>query len=157
MKIGEIARQARVSKSIIRYYEGKGVLPPAARDAKGNRDYGTSELRRIRLITGLRRMRCSFQDIKQTMTMVDERCTPSAEVLDLLARKRAEARSEMERLSYIQAELSRLDELAQTLVSSEGSACSHLELEGETWAGNDKLEEPERYLLERSATIDTGC
>jgi DNA-binding transcriptional MerR regulator len=119
MKIGEIAQQTRVSKSIIRYYEGKGVLPRAVRDAAGNRDYGSSDLARIRLITGLRRLGCSFEDIKNTMTMVDEQCLPSSDLLELLARKKSEVRSEIDRLTYIQGELFRLQDLALALAEQE--------------------------------------
>ncbi len=64
MKIGEIAEQTGVSKSIIRYYEGKGVLPRAVRDSAGYRDHGDAELARIRFVTSARRLGCSFPEIR---------------------------------------------------------------------------------------------
>ena len=115
MKIGEVAQQARVSKSIIRYYEGKGVLPRALRDHAGYREYGNTDLSRIRLITGLRRLGCSFKDIRDIMQMVDQHLAPSCHILDLLAHKKVEVRNEIERLMYIQSELSPLLDLAVCL------------------------------------------
>lgn len=115
MKIGEIAQQARVSRSIIRYYEGKGVLPPAIRDSSGYREYGESDLVRIRLVTGARRLGCSFGEIKNLIAIQEKGCTPSADVLELLAHKVMEVRNEIDCLKLIQAELSRLHNLALSL------------------------------------------
>ncbi len=119
MRIGKIAEQAGVSASLIRYYERKGVLPRAERDAVWNRRYGDSDLKRIRLITGLRRLGCTFVEIKNTLAMMDGKCVPSSEILELLARKKLEVLSELDRLTYIQGELSQLQELAAALSSKE--------------------------------------
>src|SRR5512141_1601298 len=108
MKIGEIAQQARVSKSIIRYYEGKGVLPPASRDSSGYRDYGASDLARIRLVAGARRLGCSFVEIRDIIAMQDQASVPSSAVLDLLATKVGEVGSELDQLRFVQTELERL-------------------------------------------------
>ena len=112
MKIGEIAQQARVSKSIIRYYENKGVLPRASRNASGYRDYGVADLARIQLITGIRRLGCSLEDIREIMAFVDDECTPSSYVLELLAGKAKEVSKEIARLRRTQGHLLHLRELA---------------------------------------------
>ncbi len=112
MRIGKIAEQAGVSASLIRYYERKGVLPRAERDGVWNRRYGDSDLKRIRLITGLRRLGCSFIEIRNTLALVDGQCAPSSEIVELLARKKQEVLCELDRLTYIQGELSQLQELA---------------------------------------------
>lgn len=39
MRIGELARRTGLSTSRIRFYEARGLLPPAARTANGYRDY----------------------------------------------------------------------------------------------------------------------
>ncbi len=115
MRIGEIARQARVSKSIIRYYEEKGVLPQAARDAAGFRDYGDAELARIRLVTVVRRMGCSFEEIHQLVAIQEGRTYPSERMKELLSRKIVELGEEIDRLRRVQCELLELREVAERL------------------------------------------
>ena len=135
MRIGKIAEQAGVSASLIRYYERKGVLPRAERDAVWNRRYGDSDLKRIRLITGLRRLGCSFVEIKNTLAMVDGQCAPSLELVELLARKKQEVLCELDRLTYIQGELSQLQELARA-VSAQEVPNRHVSEPGQKRAGS---------------------
>jgi MerR family copper efflux transcriptional regulator len=119
MKIGEIAQQTGVSRSIIRYYEGKGVLPPVVRDASGYRDYGDAELRRIRLVTGARRLGCSFPEIKALIALQERHHIASSKLLELVAHKISEVDDEMERLRGIRAELLRLHNLGASLVAGQ--------------------------------------
>jgi DNA-binding transcriptional MerR regulator len=119
MKIGDIARQTNVSKSIIRYYEGKGVLPRAIRDSAGYREYGDAELSRIRFVTGARRLGCSFPEIRAMIEIKDKHCSPPGEILDLLSHKIIEVEQEMERLKHIQSELERLRELGSGLTEGQ--------------------------------------
>lgn len=115
MKIAEIAQQAGVSTSIIRYYEGKGVLPRAIRDSSGYRDYGDSDLARIRLVAGARRLGCSFVEIKDIIAMQEQECIPASYLLELLEHKVVEVGNEIERLRLVQTELSRLHDIGLRL------------------------------------------
>jgi DNA-binding transcriptional MerR regulator len=119
MKIGEVARQTGVSKSIIRYYEDKGVLPRAIRDSCGYRYYGDAELARIRFVTSARRLGCSFTEIKALIAMQDLRYIPSSQILDLLSHKIIEVNKEMERLRQILGDLLRLQDLGLILAEPE--------------------------------------
>lgn len=121
MKIGEIARKTGVSKSIIRYYEGRGLLPPASRDAMGYRSYGDAELARIRFVTSARRLGCSFTEIKALIALQETQDTPSSKLLDLLWHKIAEVDNEMQRLREIRAELKQLRNLGVALLAAEAS------------------------------------
>lgn len=47
--IGDLARQARIRPSALRYYESIGVLPPARR-VGGRRVYPAGTVRRIALV-----------------------------------------------------------------------------------------------------------
>ncbi len=115
MKIGEIAQQTHVSKSIIRYYEDKGVLPRAVRDEAGYRDYGDAELQRIQLVTVARRLGCSFNEIKELVAVREGQNPPSQRVLELLRAKVVEVEQEIERLRRVQCELLDLQETAEQL------------------------------------------
>ncbi len=122
MKIGEIAQQTHVSKSIIRYYEDKGVLPRAVRDAAGYRDYGDAELERIQLVTAARRLGCSFEEIKELLAMREGQALPSQRVLELLRAKIVEVEQEIERLRRVQCELLDLQDTAEKLVEAAAQA-----------------------------------
>ncbi|GAA4930535.1 MerR family transcriptional regulator [Actinoplanes utahensis] len=55
--IGEVARASGLSVSALRFYDGAGVLVPAAVDpATGYRRYTTDQIKAARLIAGLRRV-----------------------------------------------------------------------------------------------------
>ena len=112
MRIGEIARQAGVSKSIIRYYEKKGILPRPMRNCSGYREYGATDLARIQLVTGARRLGCTFIEIKAIIAMEDMQSSPSSHTQQLLACKVAAVGAEIDRLRQIESELSRLQQLA---------------------------------------------
>mgnify|MGYP005813858735 CR=1 FL=1 len=119
MKIGEIARRAHVSKSIIRYYEGKGILPRPPRSAAGYRDYGETDLARVQLVTGARRLGCTFKQIRNMVEIQEKHCLGQDHVLNLLSVKITEVEEEMERLRYMQRELQRLRELGTSLANGE--------------------------------------
>ncbi len=116
MKIGEIAQQTHVSKSIIRYYEDKGVLPRAVRDAAGYRDYGDAELARIQLVTAARRLGCSFAEIKELLAIRDGQDAPSGQLLELLKNKIVELGEEIDRLRRVQCELLEMQEEAERMM-----------------------------------------
>ncbi len=119
MRIGEIAQKVHVSRSLIRYYEKTGILPCPARSSCGYRDYGATDLARIQLITGARRLGCSFAEIKALLAVQAANNVPSADILELLARRMIEVGKEMDRLGKVQMELSRLRECAVALAQPE--------------------------------------
>ena len=124
MKIGEIAQHMHVSKSIIRYYEDKGVLPRAVRDAAGYRDYGDAELERIQLVTVARRLGCSFEEIKELVAAKEGQKAPSERLLELLRTKIVDVEQEIERLRRVQCELLELREIAENLTEGAAEATS---------------------------------
>ncbi len=119
MRIGEIAQRAHVSRSLLRYYEKMGILPRAARDAFGYRCYEACDLARIQLITGARRLGCSFAEIKILLEMQTMQNTPPVKVLALLAQREVEVSKEMDRLRQVQMELARLRKAALGLAQPE--------------------------------------
>jgi MerR family redox-sensitive transcriptional activator SoxR len=50
MRIGELARQADVQVSTIRYYERRGLLLPGARGVRGQRRYDAAALDRLAFV-----------------------------------------------------------------------------------------------------------
>jgi DNA polymerase-3 subunit beta len=97
--IGEMARASGLSVSALRFYDGAGVLVPAAVDpATGYRRYADEQVRTARLVAGLRRVGMPLADITRAVR------DPSS-VRGLLARHRqrledglADARRELSRI-----------------------------------------------------------
>jgi len=66
--IGEMARASGLSVSALRYYDGAGVLVPAAVDpVTGYRRYADDQLRAARLVAGLRRVGMPVAEIIRTV------------------------------------------------------------------------------------------
>jgi len=66
--IGEVARASGLTVSALRFYDGAGVLVPAAVDAAtGYRRYSAAQVRAARLIAGLRRVGLPVSEIAQAV------------------------------------------------------------------------------------------
>ena len=70
--IGEVARASGLSVSALRFYDGAGVLVPAAVDAAtGYRRYADEQVRAARLIAGLRRVGMPLSEITRAVQNPD--------------------------------------------------------------------------------------
>jgi MerR family copper efflux transcriptional regulator len=56
MKVSELARSVGIAPSAVRFYEEKGILPPAPRQANGYREYTDDDLCRLRIVVSLRQL-----------------------------------------------------------------------------------------------------
>ena len=63
MRIGELARQAGINASRIRFYEARGILGRPARSANGYRSYGARDLKIIAFIERAQRLGFSLTEI----------------------------------------------------------------------------------------------
>jgi MerR family copper efflux transcriptional regulator len=89
MRIGEFAREAGVSTSRIRFYEGRGLLAPADRRANGYRAYGPRDLKMIGFIERAQRLGFSLKDIAAFLAdAVRERPGPETLIAHLEAKLR---------------------------------------------------------------------
>jgi DNA-binding transcriptional MerR regulator len=100
--IGEVARASGLSVSALRFYDGAGVLVPAAVDpATGYRRYTTDQIRAARLIAGLRRVGMPVAEIAQAVQDLDKPLAVRVRLDRHLARLEsglADARRELLRL-----------------------------------------------------------
>jgi len=71
MKIGEVARLADVSIDTVRFYEQRGVLPPAPRRPSGYRDYNSATVRRIQLARRMQSVGLSLDEIIDALSAHD--------------------------------------------------------------------------------------
>ncbi|MFJ6655123.1 MerR family transcriptional regulator [Streptomyces sp. NPDC091377] len=64
MRIGEAAAAAGTTARALRFYEQRGLLPPPARTASGQREYGPGEVARVRVIRELLALGLTVEDVR---------------------------------------------------------------------------------------------
>ncbi len=69
MKIGELSRRTGVSIDTIRYYEQRGLMPPAARTAAGYRQYFDHDAARLRFIVQAKELGFTLDEISQLLAL----------------------------------------------------------------------------------------
>jgi MerR family redox-sensitive transcriptional activator SoxR len=103
MRIGEVAEQAGVRTSLIRYYEQIGLLPAAERTG-GQRRYDASVLRRLAVIDVAQRAGLSLDEIREVLEIGSD---PLSEHLrEVAARRLAEVDALIARAQQVRAWLS---------------------------------------------------
>lgn len=90
MRIGELAKRAKLSPSKIRYYEGLGLLPQAERTVAGDRTYDATDLENVRFIDQARRLGYSINEINGLIGRSDRESCAKPERVRALEAKLAE-------------------------------------------------------------------
>jgi MerR family redox-sensitive transcriptional activator SoxR len=100
MRIGDVARQAGVRVSLLRYYEDIGLLPEAPR-VSGQRRYDASVLRRLAVIDVAQRAGLTLDEIRELLEHGND---PMNERLrELAARRLPEIDALIERAQRVRA------------------------------------------------------
>jgi MerR family transcriptional regulator, redox-sensitive transcriptional activator SoxR len=114
MRIGEVAEQAGVATSLIRYYERIGLLPAPER-VSGQRRYDASVLRRLAVIDVAQRAGLSLQEIGELVHAGSE---PISDQLRELAQRK---------LPEIDALIDRAQRVRSWLESASGCGCETID------------------------------
>jgi DNA-binding transcriptional MerR regulator len=93
---GELSRRSGATPRAIRFYEENGLLAPHRKGATGKRRYTLEDLDRLLLITDLRDLDMSLEDIRQLLEIRDG-CHSSAELGDRLGQKLKEQLDQTQR------------------------------------------------------------
>lgn len=104
----QLARLAGVSADTLRYYERKGLLPPAARSAGGYRIYTADALERVRMIRSALAAGFSIADLARVFRMSDRGGIPCRQVRDLAASRLAEITRQIRELRAVRDQLRRV-------------------------------------------------
>lgn len=96
LSIGEVARQAGVSVSAIRFYERRGLLPVPER-VGGQRRYTADTVRRLGVIGAAKRAGFSLDEVGALLASVDAGAAAHEQLRLLAARKLPEANALVER------------------------------------------------------------
>jgi MerR family transcriptional regulator, redox-sensitive transcriptional activator SoxR len=107
MTISEVARQAGLPPSTLRYYEQIGIVPPPPR-AGGQRRYDTSALDRLAVVQRARQVGFTLQEIRRLFFGFDHATPASARWRELTDRKLAELDVRMDDIRSMQRLLQRM-------------------------------------------------
>ena len=114
MRIGEVAAQAGVNTSLIRYYDRIGLLPAPER-VSGQRRYDPAVLRRLTVIDIAQRAGLSLDEIKG---LLDIGTGPLSERLQTLAARK---------LPEIEALIDRAERVRTWLTAATGCECQSID------------------------------
>lgn len=67
LRIGELARRSGVTAKAIRFYEARGVLPPAARGPNGYRLYDDQAVEMLRFVRQAGRLGLRLGEIREAI------------------------------------------------------------------------------------------
>jgi arsenate reductase len=109
MKVSELARRAGIAPSAVRFYEEMGVLPSASRRPNGYREYGDSELARLRLVVSLRRLGLAPVDAGRLAALCMERGEVDLDLAPLIETQRAAIERHRSDLDRLDSELTDLE------------------------------------------------
>ena len=108
MDIGRASKESGVSVKMIRHYEAIGLLPKVARTFSNYRVYGPNDVHVLRFIRRARDLGFSMDDIKELLSLWQNRSRSSASVkkvagkhIDELKAKIEELRSMVDTLEHL--------------------------------------------------------
>lgn len=111
MNIGEAAKSTGVSSKMIRHYESIGLLENSKRSAAGYRIYSDTDLHNLRFIKRARSLGFSLDQIKQLLSLWQDRKRASGDVKTL-------AKKHIEELDAKILELRAMRDLLEELTES---------------------------------------
>jgi DNA-binding transcriptional MerR regulator len=82
--ISELAREAEVPASTVRYYERSGLLPPDGRTESNYRVYSSRSLERLRFIRAAQASGFTLRDVASLLDVMDGAPEQCGEVQDLI-------------------------------------------------------------------------
>ena len=91
LSITDVARQAGVPTSTLRYYDRRGLLASAGRRENGYREYDERALDRLRFIARAKELGCSLDEIATLLTAFDQDCADVQGTLRALVGGKIEA------------------------------------------------------------------
>ena len=108
MKIGEIAQRSGSNVETVRYYERIGLLTPPARTDANYRSYSEADAQRLSFIRRARDLGFSIDDVRELLTLDEDRDRSCAVVDEIAARHLGAVQRKIATLTALRAELSRV-------------------------------------------------
>lgn len=140
MEMREFVSLTRVPAKTIRYYEQISLLPSPARRQNGYREYSKTDVDRLRLVAGLRRLDFSLDEVKEILDLRDHQLAPCKTLLNLLDKKTSEIRLRISELERLSSDIKKLRTLGLKFptddVEGKNCVCHLVSNQGGTTAGS---------------------
>lgn len=108
MTIGQLAKQTNTKVETIRFYEQNGLLPAPSRTEGNYRSYETSHLNRLSFIRRARDLGFSLDQVRNLLTLADDRDQSCAAVDAIANAHRAQVEQKIADLQALKHELDRI-------------------------------------------------
>lgn len=108
LMIGDLAAATGTKVNTIRFYEDGGLLRQAARTASGRRTYDGDDLRRLRFIRRARELGFSLDQVRELLSLSDDRTRPCGAVSSVARQHLAEVERKLAELRSLRGELKNL-------------------------------------------------
>jgi DNA-binding transcriptional MerR regulator len=157
LTIGQLARQAGVSRSMLRYYEEQGLLKPAGRTAAGYRLYAPQSAQTLVFIQRAQRLGFSLSDIQLFLGRLEAGTLPDDTVLAVAEERYLAIERELTELLVLRHEMGAflLDFKARSPGDGEGALDLYERLIDRV-CGHEPADSPAGSALSR--LLDrTGC
>ena len=108
MRIGELAKHAKITTRTVRYYESLGLIPYGEREGTGQHRYPLQTIARLEKIDQLKALGLSLEEIGTVIPLYFEEPTEKKaklKVLEMLRRHLAETEVQMNSLAAFRNEL----------------------------------------------------
>jgi DNA-binding transcriptional MerR regulator len=105
LKVSDLAREAGIAPSAVRWYEAAGVIPPAERKDNGYREYTEDDLARLRIVVSLRKLGLDPIDAGKLAALYLEPRRARKDVMPLLAAHRVAIQRQRHELDRMETEL----------------------------------------------------
>lgn len=87
MNVSELAKEAKISPHVVRYYARTGLLKPGRNPSNGYKVFGQNEMKRLRFIRMAQCLGYSLAEIAEMLRRLEDGETPS-ELMEKILRER---------------------------------------------------------------------
>ncbi len=108
MKINQLSKLTNVLSKTIRYYEDVGLLPKAARNTNGYREYSVDDVDCLIFIRRCRELQIPLEQIKVLIQVQTDKTSSCSEVDLLIEQQLEKVRKTISELSLLEKTLSTL-------------------------------------------------
>jgi DNA-binding transcriptional MerR regulator len=108
MKINQLSKLTNVLSKTIRYYEEVGLLPKAARNSNGYREYSVDDVDCLIFIRRCRELQIPLEQIKVLIQVQTDKTSSCSEVDLLIEQQLEKVRKTINELSLLEKTLSML-------------------------------------------------
>lgn len=112
MRIGQLAEAVGATTKTLRFYEERGLLPPAQRTPSGYRDYPPDAAARVEFIHRGQAAGLTLAQIRQIIDVRDRGQAPCEHVRDLLDARLADIDHQLQQLTTLRATIADLRQQA---------------------------------------------